>query len=751
MKSPLYRLQRALQQASLCVVAALLAMPDVSLGHGGAPTAMPTGRAAPIVVGSTPARELTTALLAMRGRHASPDAPGGALAELLELARQRQTELATLVHVDPAEVLRVAMPAEVRASLPPQAAPFLEREEEELGDLEVLHVDHADGIDDHYLHFVHTPKGKVSLHFADQAPDLVSGMKVRAQGMKIGTALALRGEDLVVTQAAALPNTLGAQKTLVILVNFSNAPTAQPYTVAQAQSIVFGSTSSYDYEVSYQQTSLTGTVAGWFTIAEPNTTCNYGNIGTQAKQKASAAGYALSNYNRFVYVFPANACGWWGMGSVGGNPSQAWVHTKSGFTLQVVAHEMGHNFGLYHSHSLDCGTSAIAASGCSSSDYGDVLDVMGWSVSAHFNAFQKERLGWLNAGVSPPITTVPALAGTATYSIAPLENARDGTSRALKIPRGTSCSASNDWFYVEARQPKGFDSYLASYANVISGVLIHKVTGGSADGYLLDMTPATSSFSDAALVAGQSFTDPQSGIKIMPVSVGSGGATINVTFGAGSCTRAAPKVVLTPTGTVWTSSGAAVNYAASVTNQDGCGCGSTPFDVSAVVPSGWTSTSARTASIAPGASASASVIVHTASSAVVAFYPVSVKGANTSAPTLAATVNSTVAIASALTVAVAPDKPVYTAPKKGNGAINAIITTQATSGGTAMAGAPTVVEVRDPAGKLTTYNGTTDAGGRVVVEHAMKARTAVKGGYTITSRVTMGSLGGTATGSFVVN
>ena len=127
---------------------------------------------------------------------------------------------------------------------------------------------------------------------------------------------------------------------------------------------MFGTTSAYDYEASYQQTTLTGAVAGWFTIAETNTTCNYTNIATQAKQKASAAGYALSNYNRFVYVFPANACGWWGMGTVGGNPSQAWIHTKSGFSLRVVGHEMGHNFGLYHAHSLDCGTSAIAASGC---------------------------------------------------------------------------------------------------------------------------------------------------------------------------------------------------------------------------------------------------------------------------------------------------------------------------------------------------------------------------------------------------
>ena len=51
--------------------------------------------------------------------------------------------------------------------------------------------------------------------------------------VRINNAIVVSDTDgLVVTKAvSALPNTLGAQKTLTILVNFSNAPT-QPYTVA---------------------------------------------------------------------------------------------------------------------------------------------------------------------------------------------------------------------------------------------------------------------------------------------------------------------------------------------------------------------------------------------------------------------------------------------------------------------------------------------------------------------------------------
>jgi hypothetical protein len=86
---------------------------------------------------------------------------------------------------------------------------------------------------------------------------------------------------------------------------------------------------------------------------------------------------------------------------------------------------------------------------------------------------------------------------------------------------------------------------------VISGVLVHKVTDGDPDsGYLLDMTPSTSQWSDAALTVGKSYTDPQSGVKIAPVSVGSSGAKVQVTFPPASCTRMAPAVTLQPGGAV---------------------------------------------------------------------------------------------------------------------------------------------------------------------------------------------------------
>jgi len=698
------------------------------------------------------AEDLTFALLDANSSYtaADPGDRGLRLGELIKAARDRHDALAALINSDPEEVLKVALPASVRASFPGEAAPFLEQDAQEDGTLEVYHVDSVHPADNHYLYVLNTTKGKLSLNFAGKQPAFLTGAKVRVTGLKIDNALALNSGSSVTTLAAApLPNTLGAQKTLTMLVNFTDEQT-QPYSVADAQAIMFTTTSDYDYEASYQQTWLTGDVAGWFTIPVSSTTCDYSSIGTYANQAASKAGFNLSNYTHYVYVFPANACSWWGLGTVGGNPSQAWIHSQWGFTLPVVGHEMGHNFGLYHSHSLDCGNVEVADSGCSASEYGDIFDIMGSSnTTPHFNAFQKERLGWLNAGVSPPLTTITS--GSGTYTIAPMEMGRNTTSRALKIAKTTSCtSTQQQWYYVESRQAQGYDAFLSGYTNVLSGVLVHEGTDGDPNsGYLLDMTPATDSWYDAALDAGSTFTDTATGLTITPTSVTSSGTIVSVTAPATSCTHAAPAIALTPTGTQYTSAGATASYTVSVTNNDGCGCAASTFDVSAVVPAGWGATNPRTASITPGATGTTSLSITSASSATAAFYTVPSTAANSAAPAFAATASGTIAIISSLVDSVTTDNSSYTRPTKGNQTVNAMITTSVTSGGGPLSGASVSVQVTDPRGSTTTLSGTTNSGGTVTFSYSIKMK-AVTGNYTVNSRATLGSMSATKSTGFSV-
>jgi hypothetical protein len=324
-------------------------------------------------------------------------------------------------------------------------------------------------------------------------------------------------------EVAAAPVT---NKVLVMLIRFTDSP-ADPFTPAAVQQAMVtdpGSVANYYNEVSYGKQLLDITVTTtWLQAGVPTpANCDPVSVGNLADAKAASAGYNVANYDNRYYVMPFNpACGWAGFAYVGA-PYQAWSNGVN--ALWVHGHELGHNFSLWHAGSLTCAGQVIGGS-CSVREYGDPFDVMGDIEAMHFNAMQKRLLNWIS-----PLSVKTHTAGTATYMLSPLELAGGELTYAVRIP-----ATANRVYWLEYRQPIGFDSRMSLYPNNGAQIRVANpfefpcTNCSGNDTQLLDTTLDTpGSFGDAALLVGKTYFDSTFGIRVGVISATPSALTLSV-------------------------------------------------------------------------------------------------------------------------------------------------------------------------------------------------------------------------------
>ncbi|HXX86593.1 MAG TPA: Ig-like domain repeat protein, partial [Casimicrobiaceae bacterium] len=338
------------------------------------------------------------------------------------------------------------------------------------------------------------------------------------------------------------------------------------------------SVAAYYNEVSYGQQLLNITVAcsttvpagcasntsvgGWLLSGSSTpASCDFTTMGNLADQAATAAGYNIANYNNRFYVIPYNgACGWAGLAYIGA-PYQAWSNGYN--ALWVYGHELGHNFTLWHAGGVNCSPQVLGGT-CSVSEYGDRFDIMGNNSLAgqqmHFNAAQKAALNWI-----PGSSVKTHSSGTVTYTLSPLESPGQSTY-AVKIPVAAD---TNRTYWIEYRQPIGFDSGLAFYPNNGAQIRVaspfdYPCSGcGGDDTELLDMTPGSSGgFYDATLVAGQTYTDSSYGVNVTVNSATASALTVTVAMSGGTATTTTLASSVNPSVV-----GASVSFTATVTGS----------------------------------------------------------------------------------------------------------------------------------------------------------------------------------------
>lgn len=409
------------------------------------------------------------------------------------------------------------------------------------GTVTVLHADRFDGSAPRDRFKLETATGLVAVEPGEHADQLMPGSRVELSGHLLDSgALSLATAAPVQTLAAAAPAALiPSQRTVaVLIVTAEGAPV--PSQPGDVEAAMFSATTSVDAfyrEQSAGALGFTGYVFGpWTVPAIPAGTCPDDAWMALARSLAAQNKVNLSAYQHVIVDFPkSDGCHYEAAAYVGLSPSstQGEVFVNGPFTTRIVAHEIGHNLGLWHAAALVCHDAAGVlvptvepiASGCidpeTSDDvqYGDPYDVMGGAPELRqMNAVHRRAIGIL------PADAINVIGQLGAYTLQAIEGSAG--VRALEIPFGGGRSYS-----IELRRPFGFDAF-APTDPAVTGVLIHRDawSGDDLHTLLVNASAATSGdWRDAPLRVGGTFTDAPHGIAVTLLSLSASGATVGVT------------------------------------------------------------------------------------------------------------------------------------------------------------------------------------------------------------------------------
>ena len=624
------------------------------------------------------------------------------LDKLTKAVEVREKALIELMKDDPSSVLKVALSDDLRSSFPAVIQNHIEKAVALTGIIGISITGDwgTEGFKETYL--LTTDNGQdIQLHLAVEFP-LPVGAKVEIRGFQIQNHLLVAAkEDITILEGDVSEKETSVKEIKTVfatlsqhLSNYFDPPAFAATTVKTIVGLAYKfqsdpdcyagvcpaiytldyrlrlpiftdplSTRQYFLESSFGQlvlngkTSEQGDVFGTYVIPD-STPCSTSSILSAVKAAASAQGVDLSNYNYYVLLgYAGGAC------AINGYSGNTYISQGSITPGGNLAHEMGHMFGVSHVNGYMCMDDATTnrvpiSNHCAVDTYGTGLDVMGGvnekTHLGHMVEYHKNRLNWL------PSANIQTVTADGVYTFAPIEQLTSGPM-AIRIARKkSSTGAVTQWYSLEYHQPSGnFEGHFAATDPHFTGIMVHLI-GGFADVGMLDMEPEgltgtytksdgttgyvallETGFDNYTLKLNKTFTDPLSGVSITPTSLTPSGATVQVTFGPGTCVRGNPTLTVSPT-TQWGYAGVAKTYNLTLTNTDSSWCSSSDFNLVPTVPTGWTVDPATlSANIGPGASTTPSMTVTPPPTASDGFYDFQLTATNLADTTSHATAVAT--------------------------------------------------------------------------------------------------------------
>ena len=317
--------------------------------------------------------------------------------------------------------------------------------------------------------------------------------------------------------------THGTKTVLFMRVNFPD-DLSEPISEADAYSAM-DTVNTFYTTVSYDLTALDTTVAPVVTL--PQTKAYYaGSVSlllADARAATMQAGYDTANYDRDIcclnFIPGPNYSAWSGLAFVGGKG--LWLQTaQGGGSPGVMAHELGHNYGLMHANFWNATTNFSAMGPGTNLEYGNPYDTMGAAGAGiyQFDAPHKNALDWLKADAVQYVST------NGVYRIYPFD-----VPASARVPgRMYAAVVQKDalrYYWLEFRQLFTGNPWLEN------GLLLNWAPWAESDGgtQLIDTTPGSPdagdplSRDDAAVVIGRTFNDNAAGIHITPLQRGASG------------------------------------------------------------------------------------------------------------------------------------------------------------------------------------------------------------------------------------